>query len=61
MGNSRDYKDTMNRGDTSAGSAYSPKTIEESNRINTGEITKVMRKTNFILGFKSDTSHNRLE
>lgn len=56
MGTSRDV---INRIDTSAGSAHSPKVIELGTGANTKELTKIMRKTNFVLGFKSDTSYTR--
>lgn len=57
MGNSKEYRDSFfNRGDTSSGSAFVMKTLEK-NGINATEQTRVMRKTNFILGFKTRERH----
>jgi len=42
----------MNRVDTSAGSAYSPKSVEDKHNIK--EITESMRKANFLLSFKRE-------
>lgn len=44
----------MNRVDTSTGSAYSPKSNEESKGVNIKEISETMRKTNFLLSFKRE-------
>ena len=43
----------MNRVDTSTGSAYSPKSVDD-NKYNIKEITEQMRKTNFLLSFKRE-------
>lgn len=44
----------INRNDTSSGCYFTPKRVH-INREHIKEITKEMRKTNFILGFKSDS------
>ena len=43
---------TLNRIDTSSGSAFTPKTSVEHH--NTKDLTEAMRKTNFVLSFKRD-------
>ncbi|TNV83864.1 hypothetical protein FGO68_gene6794 [Halteria grandinella] len=59
MGNSLDQKVITRRQDTSSASAYSPKSVLDHDPNQSAELTKLMRKTNFVLGFKSDLSHTR--
>ena len=54
FGNRMEFSQTMNRVDTSTGSAYSPKSNEESKGVNIKEISETMRKTNFLLSFKRE-------
>ena len=54
FGNRIEFSQTMNRIDTSTGSAYSPKSNEESKGVNIKEISESMRKTNFLLSFKRE-------
>jgi hypothetical protein len=50
-----EFSQTMNRVDTSTGSAYSPKSNEEAKGgLNLKEVSETMRKTNFLLSFKRE-------
>ena len=56
LGNRMEFSQTMNRVDTSTGSAYSPKSNEEAKGggLNLKEVSETMRKTNFLLSFKRE-------
>jgi hypothetical protein len=56
LGNRMEFSQTLNRIDTSTGSAYSPKSNEEAKGggLNLKEVSETMRKTNFLLSFKRE-------
>lgn len=54
FGNKLEFNQSLNRVDTSTGSAYSPKSLDESSKVNIKEITEQMRKANFLLSFKRE-------